>query len=98
MNPSTPAGGDLEPGVTLVSSQSPFYPPTHIPSDPYTHRKIFGCGTPDRTKQAGLSALNSREHCEETPEETKGRKPKSGHKKTSLQAGSFVVDSDERPT
>ena len=31
-------------------------------------------------------------------EETRGRKPKSGHKKTSRQAGSFVVDSDERPT
>lgn len=30
--------------------------------------------------------------------ETKGRKLKSGHKKTSRQAGSFVVDSDERPT
>jgi hypothetical protein len=31
-------------------------------------------------------------------EEQQAEKPKSGHKKTSLQAGSFVVDSDERPT
>jgi hypothetical protein len=31
-------------------------------------------------------------------EETKGRKLNSGHKKTSLQAGSFVVDGYKRLT
>src|SRR4051812_12186452 len=97
MKPSTGLEEICELRAMPVSSQRPFYPSTHIPRGPYTHREIFRCGTPDRTEQAGLSALNSRKHCEETGGNQR-QNPKSGHKKTSLQAGSFVVDSDERPT
>jgi hypothetical protein len=80
-----------------VSSQQPFYPASHVPPYPYTHFEIIRCGTPGRTKQA-FKCFKFARAARRNGRNNQGRKPKSGHKKTSLQAGSFVVDSDEPPT